>query len=233
MSETTQLPRSVAVIDDDADFRHYLAEHLGRQDMAVTAFDSVEALLAQPQPGRFGFYVVDLSLPGQDGLALIRQLRQLTEAGVLVVSGRLGVDVFAAVLDAGADMYLAKPVSLEQVLLTVRAVHRRSRAALSHQAPWVLHRGSGELQAPDGAVIALSEHDQSLLTCLAEAGGEAVPRERLLAEMGRALDAGDPDPLNSAVFRLRRRIEKATALPMPLQSKSRVGYAFRARLVVR
>lgn len=227
------LPRTLALIDDDADFRHYLAEHLRGQGMTVAAFASVEELLSEPQPGRYGFYVVDLSLPGQDGLQLIRQLRQLTAAGVLVVSGRLGLDVFEQVLDAGADMYLAKPVGLEQVLLTVRAVHRRSRAALSDQAPWVLHRESAELQAPDGTVIALSEHDQRLLACLAEAGGEAVPRERLLAELGRPVEAGEPDPLNSAVFRLRRRIEKATALPMPLQSKSRVGYAFRARLLVR
>lgn len=227
------LPRTLALIDDDADFRHYLAEHLQAQGLGVAAYASVEDLLAEPQPGRYGFYVVDLSLPGQDGLQLIRQLRQVTEAGVLVVSGRLGVDVFEQVLDAGADMYLAKPVGLEQVLLTVRAVHRRSRAALSDQAPWVLHSGSAELQAPDGAVISLSEHDQRLLACLAEAGGEAVPRERLLAELGRTADNDEPDPLNSAVFRLRRRIEKATALPMPLQSKSRVGYAFRARLLVR
>jgi DNA-binding response OmpR family regulator len=232
MSET-MLPRSLAVVDDDADFRHYLTEHLEAQGLAVAAFDSVEALLAEPQPGRYGFYVVDLSLPGQDGLQLIRALRQLTEAGVLVVSGRLGVDVFAQVLDAGADMYLAKPVGLEQVLLTVRAVHRRSRATLSEQAPWVLHRASAELQAPDGTVIALSELDQRLLACLAEAGGEAVARERLLVELGRPAEPGEPDPLNSAVFRLRRRIERATTLPMPLQSKSRVGYAFRARLLVR
>jgi DNA-binding response OmpR family regulator len=127
-------------------------------------------------------------------------------------------------------MYLAKPVQFEQVSLAIEAVHRRSSRPAGPEAVWLLDRKSADLVAPDGSRVGLSEADLALLSCFLKAQGAVVPRETLLHGLGRNPDEGDADSLNATIFRLRRRIERATPLPVPLHSKSRVGYAFRAPL---
>lgn len=88
--------------------------------------------------------------------------------------------------------------------------------------------------APDGARVDLSEIDQSLMECFVEAHGEVVSRDTLRQRIGKpegkADDQEATDGLNATIYRLRRRIERATPLLVPLQSKSRVGYVFRAPL---
>jgi two-component system, OmpR family, response regulator len=225
------LPLRLALIDDDAEYGQYLAAYLRSQGIDVQLYADSNLLLADP--GAFGheFYIVDLMLPGLDGVELIKRLRLRSRAGVLVVSGRLAPDVFANVVHAGADMYLAKPVQFEQVLLAVQAVHRRSLQL--PEVPWRLEREARELVAPDGARVGLSDADLLLLDCFLHAGGAVVPREALLQRLGRLPEDGAHDPLNATIFRLRRRIERATPLPMPVQSRSRQGYCFSAPLLER
>lgn len=225
------LPRRLALIDDDAEFSEYLAQHMREQGMEVAVFEDSNVLLADPDAHRYDFYVVDLMLPGVDGVELIKILRKRSNAGLLVVSGRLGPEVFASVMTAGADMYLAKPVQFEQVSLAIQAVQRRAGKNGISLQPWQLDRRARELIAPDGARVALSDADLTVLDCFIEAAGDTVTRETLSHRLGRARD-GDAadDGLNAIIYRLRRRIERATPMLVPLQSRSRVGYTFRAPL---
>jgi len=222
------LPGTLALIDDDGLFNESLSRYLGEQGIAVSTFADGADLLASADPYRFDFYVADLMLPSLDGFALIKVLRRRTGAGILVVSGRLAPDTFKDAVKAGADMYLAKPVQFEQVVVGIEAVQRRAGAAL-HQ-PWRLDRRVGQLVAPDGACIDLSEQDQALIECFIDADGEVVSRQALARRLGKATDPEAQGGLNGTVFRLRRRIERATSAAMPLQAKSGVGYAFKAPL---
>jgi DNA-binding response OmpR family regulator len=224
-------PKTLALIDDDAEYAEFLTQYLQEQGIAVQRFDDSNALLAAPDAFSFDFYLVDLMLPGVDGTELIKILRRRTDAGVVVISGRLGPEVFRDVITAGADMYLAKPVQFEQVLLAIAAVQRRVIKPTTADSVWKLDRASGELVVPDGTRIQLSEADRLVLECFAQAGGEPVTRETLLARLGREAHAGEADDgLSATIYRLRRRIERATPTLVPLQSKSRVGYVFRAQL---
>jgi two-component system, OmpR family, response regulator len=225
-------PRTLALVDDDHEYSDYLAQHLRAQGIDVHVFGDSNLLLASADAYDFGFYLLDLMLPGVDGVELIKILRLRTAAGVVVVSGRASQNVFASVVKAGADMYLAKPVQFEQVLLTVEAIHRRSGHSVPLEASWKLDRQARDLVAPDGARVALSDTDMTVMDCLVEAQGGAVSRETLSARLGYAPDDSSTDALNATIFRLRRRIERATPLPVPLQAKSRVGYLFRAKLTV-
>ncbi|MCE2917954.1 MAG: response regulator transcription factor [Rubrivivax sp.] len=230
-------PKTLALVDDDQDYREFLAEDLRRRGIEVKAYGDSNDLLADPQAYDFGFYVLDLMLPGVDGQELLKILRRRSNAGVLVVSGRLGADVFRNVVTAGADMYLAKPVSFEQVLVAIEAVQRRATPAAGPAAgaPWKLERPSKELVAPDGARVPLSEADVAVLECFVAAEGEVVERETLRHKLGKgvpkATGDGESDGINATIYRLRRRIERATPLLVPLQSRSRVGYVFRAPLL--
>jgi DNA-binding response OmpR family regulator len=224
------LPKTLALIDDDADYTEFLSQHLGEQGVRVSVFGDSNDLLTDDGAYGFEFYVIDLMLPGVAGLELIKLVRRRTNVGLLVVSGRLAPEVFRQVVSAGADMYLAKPVLFEQVISAIEAVQRRARPTNAADAPWTLDRRARQLIAPDGAGIDLSDIDVALLTCLLGAKGETVTREALCHALGRAPDGDAPDGLNAIVFRLRRRIERATPLTAPLQSKPRVGYVFKSPL---
>jgi len=224
------LPKTLALVDDDRAYSDGLTSYLRELGIAVDAFPDSTDLLARADPYLFEFYVTDLMLPGVDGTGLIKVLRRRTNAGVLVVSGRLAADTFKQVITAGADMYLAKPVQFEQVALAIMAVRRRMGLTDPAQNTWRLDRRNGQLVAPDGARIDLSEADLALVQCFVEADGEIVTRETLLLRLGKTADLQTTGGLNGTVFRLRRRIERATPAAAPLQTKSGVGYAFRAPL---
>ena len=227
----TMQPKTLALIDDDREYTELLAQFLHERGIEVAVFADSNELLADARAFGHDFYVVDLTLPGVDGVELIRILRRRTDAGLIVVSGRLGPNVFKSVISAGADMHVVKPVAFEEIALAIDAVHRRvGRAAASGQS-WTLDRRAGELLAPDGAKVSLSETDRIVLECFVEAGGDTVSREALLQRIGRDTSAEADDGLNATIYRLRRRIERATPALVPLQSKSRVGYVVRAPLL--
>lgn len=224
------LPNTLALIDDDRPFSDGLSAYLREFGITVSSFADSSDLLACTDPYAFEFYVTDLMLPSVDGVDLIKVLRRRTSAGILVVSGRLAADTFKLVVKAGADMYLAKPVQFDQVELAIEAVKRRVGVKNPLQNTWRFEQRTSQLVAPDGARIDLSERDLALLECFVEANGEVVPREALLRRLGEAGEREGSGGLNGTVFRLRRRIERATPEAVPLQAKSGIGYAFRAPL---
>lgn len=224
------LPRTLALVDDDTEYTEFLAQHLAGQGVQVRRYGDSSDLLADVTPYQYEFYVVDLMLPGVDGVELIRILRRRTDAGVLVVSGRLGPEVFAQVIHAGADMYLAKPVTFEQVELAVRAVHRRIVTTARTATAWRLDAARSLLTAPDGAMVELSATDLLLMECFLQARGEIVTRDQLRLRLGHLAAAESDNSLHATIYRLRRRIERATPMAVPLQSQQRVGYVFRAPL---
>ena len=232
-------PKSLALVDDDPAYREMLQHDLQLRGAQVDVFADSNDLIAHREPYGYDFYVIDLMLPGIDGVELIKVLRRRSDAGVLVVSGRVSPDTFTRVMTAGADMYLAKPATFEQIALAIAAVQRRAATSGDSNPAWRLDRHAQQLLAPDGAHVDLSAADLAVLECFIEAAGEVVTRETLRARLGHDVapgtgvpqaDAGDG--LNATIYRLRRRIERVTPLVVPLQSKSRVGYVFRAPLTV-
>ena len=224
------LPKTLALIDDDADFTEAFATFLRQQGVDVSVFGDSSDLLASESPFGYEFYVVDLMLPGVDGDELIRILRRRTDAGVLVVSGKVGASVFEAVIDAGADMYLEKPIGIEQILLVIRALNRRAVLRSQREQSWTIDLRASQLLAPDGARVDLSDTDMTVMRCFLEADGSIVTRDTLVQRLGRDGASTLDNTLHATIYRLRRRIEKASSSLVPLQSEPRIGYVFRAPL---
>jgi DNA-binding response OmpR family regulator len=230
LSHDLFLPASATIVDDDADYREFLARHLRQRGLRVRTFGDSNELLADADPFGDDFYLVDLMLPGVAGEEMIRILRLRNEdAGVLVITGKAEAGVFENVLSAGADMHLAKPVSLDQITLAISAVHRRvARQRGPSQRVWTLDAERQRLISPEGDVIELGYNDVTILSCFPPTQGQVVPREVLCSQLGRpVLDTSD-NGLHAMIYRLRRRIEKVTGAVVPLQSQSRVGYVFKA-----
>ncbi len=231
--KTCMLPQSVALVDDDSEYTEFLQQDLVERGMRVDVYGDSNDLLTAVNAFDYDFYVLDLGLPGIDGVDLIKLLRRRTQKGVLVVSGRLGPEVFEQVLRAGADMYLTKPVRFEQVVIAMESVHRRIQPPTTlTTSQWILDTWARKLVAPDGASVDLSETDVALLQCFTLADGEVVTRETLKDSLAKLPGREAQDGLNATIFRLRRRIEKATPVALPLQTKSKVGYVFSAALQV-
>lgn len=224
------LPKTIALIEDDKSYSEVLSQYLGEHGVRVDTFSDSNDLLTHPQPYDYDFYVVDLMLPGIDGEDLIKVLRRRSEAGILVISARGAADVFEHVLQSGADMFLTKPVGLRQAMTAITAVYRRAAKAAQASADWALDKRAGQLVAPDGTRVDLSELDLAVLQCFVDAQGGTVSRETLRQRLGKPVDHEAEDGLNATMYRLRRRVERATPHLFPLQSKSRVGYQFRATL---
>jgi two-component system, OmpR family, response regulator len=224
------LPRNLALIDDDTAYAEHLAQHLRGRGIEVSVFDNADALLARDDAHRYEFYLVDGVRPDGEGVRLIERLRRHSDAGLLVVSGRPGPEVFSSAVSAGADMVLTKPLPCEQVALAIQAVQRRAARDVAAASAWKLDRKARVLLVPDGARVALSDADIVVLDCLLEAAGATVTREALSQRLGRTGGGANDNGLNAIIYRLRRRIERATPTLVPLQSRSRVGYVFRAPL---
>jgi len=222
------LPSTLALVDDDLEYSQFLFEHLTALGIRVAHFADSNDLLASQTPFDYGFYIVDLILPGVDGTDLIGILRKRTKVGIVVVSGRVAPDVFAKVIDGGADMHLAKPVSFDKVVVAIRGVHRRVSTPVNQA--WLLDVSASRLLAPDGAVVALSETDLSLMQCFLQAQGGSVTREALCRLLGHPDSPESENLLSATIYRLRRRVERATPLPVPLNTQARVGYVFKGEL---
>ena len=145
------LPRSIALVDDDIQYSEFLTQHLQELGVEVHHFADSNDLLASQHPFDYGFYILDLILPGVDGTDLIGILRRRTRAGIVVVSGRVAPDVFSTVIEGGADMYLAKPVSFDEIVVAIRGVYRRIQAPVTQA--WLLDPRTGRLTAPDGGIV--------------------------------------------------------------------------------
>lgn len=209
-----------------------LVAHLAEQGVAVEPMGLAQtrAMLDSDKPVTMhDFFVLELGSPVAADLALVRQLRQHSDAGLLVISAEAS-DALAPALLGGADMFLAQPLTAEQLSVAVGSIYRRAHSGHGAPAAWRLDRGGRRLIAPDGVGVRLSSIDLAVLECMARADGAAVSREDLALSLGWS-EAPDPNTLHATIYRLRRRISRATPALVPLQAKSRQGYLFRAPLL--
>ena len=226
----SMLPGRICIVDCDVHHSQGLAVHLGEKGVEVRGFSDSGAFLTSVDAFDHDFYLIDLDLPGIDGLELIHLLRRRSAAGIVVASGRPGDAVLDDALKAGADMFLAKPAPFERTLLAIQAVARRCLATRT-PLTWTLNRSNRTLNTPLGVNVALLDVDVLMLECFVDTDGAPVQRDVICARLGRDADLANQNGLHAAIYRLRRRIEQATEEVVPLQSKPRVGYHFRGRLV--
>lgn len=221
MTET--FPTSICLVDDDVDFVSFLSRYLEARGCTVMAFNSAEAFLEAPEALLMQFFLVDLTLPGADGVDLIGMIRAHGNAGIIVISGRMGPDAFSSALAAGADMFINKPVRFDQVYQAILSVTRRIGTARVVARNWGYDENDGSLISPSGNNVQLTKTERKLLSALLKAGGAAVDRPTL-AKAGDIAASKDDRNLDAAMFRMRRRIEKTTREAAPLRTIHGSGY---------
>jgi two-component system phosphate regulon response regulator OmpR len=222
----SQLPH-VLVVDDDERLRRLLSQFLAENDFLVTtAVDAADArkILRYLQ---YDLIVMDVMMPGEDGLALTQSLRaDKLQTPVLLLTARGETEARIQGLEAGADDYLPKPFEPRELLLRVHAILRRVAAKPAQQneairfGRWTLDLERGELV--DGTErLPLTQVEHNLLKALSGKKGEVVGREELARLCG--IDAAERT-IDVQITRLRKKLEEDPKLPKYIQTVRGKGY---------
>jgi two-component system phosphate regulon response regulator OmpR len=223
----------ILVVDDDPGMRTLLEAYLGDSGFAVaTAMDGAAMWQALEQ-GMPDAIVLDLMMPGEDGLSLARRLRGQSNVPILMLSAR-GEEIDRVVgLEMGADDYLAKPFSPRELLARLRALLRRSQgqaepATLPTFGPFQLDAASHRL-TKDGVEVKLSTAEFALLLIFIEHPLRVMSRDTLIDMLkGYERDPFDRS-VDTRVTRLRRKIEPKPGEPVYIRTVRGEGYLFNPR----
>ncbi len=224
----------VLIVEDTRDIREplgrYLREHGYR---ATTAQDSLAARKVM-KGAAIDLIVLDIMMPGEDGLSLCRSIRETSQIPVILLTAR-GEEVDRIIgLEMGADDYISKPFSPRELIARISAVLRRTQALPPRQKPpeaarikfgdWLLDTGQRELVGSDGMAIALSSGEFSLLQALLERPKIALSRNQLLdLTKGRDAELFDRS-IDNHVSRLRKKIEPDPKNPRYIKTVWGGGY---------
>lgn len=238
-AETRRWSTRALLVDDDVPIRDLLCDYLARFNIeAVGVADGQamrETLAAEP----FDVVVLDLMLPGEDGLSLCRWLRSESDIPILMLTARCEPTDRIIGLELGADDYMAKPFEPRELVARIQTVLRRvrddreglradQRASIRFDA-WRLNGVLRQLHSPEGLVVPLSNAEFRLLWVFLERPRRVLSREQLLdAARGRSIEAFDRS-IDLLVSRLRQKLGDDPKSPRLIKTVRGEGYLFDAR----
>ncbi len=229
----------IVVVDDEAAAREMVGDYLRMHGFSVTLCDGGGALRRTVAGGMPDLVVLDLNMPEEDGLSVIRDLRARSRVPVIMLTATASPVDRIVGLELGADDYLPKPCELRELLARIRSVLRRASMAEAPpvEAPakpqgvrfgtkWLDLEGHS-LRDDDGTEQVLSRSEFELLKAFADHPRRILSRERLLT----LADARDPDALDRAIDvrinRIRKKIEPVPGEPRYIQTVRGLGYVFK------
>ncbi len=223
----------VLIVDDEPQILRALRINLtARQYQVITAADGTAALQAAGTEHP-DLVVLDLGLPDIDGVQVIRTLRAWTPVPIVVLSGRTDSTDKVEALDAGADDYVTKPFSIDELLARIRAVTRRkttvdtaARVRIGH---YLIDLADRSVHDADDTTrtVHLTKTEWQLLDALARSPGKLMSQRQLLQEVWGPTYAEETQYLRQYMVQLRRKLEDDPARPQHLITEPGMGYRFR------
>lgn len=220
--------RSVLIVEDDTEIRLVLRANLENEGYRVHEAETAERALLIMIDEEVDFVLVDLRLPGIQGMDLIRSLRATSQVPIIIVSAQTDSADVVAGLEAGADDYVTKPFVAKELAARIRTIIRRSSA--ENEPPQRLVCGSVEIWPEvaevrlNGAPIQLSKIEFNVLIELVAAEGKILSRDYLLRTVWGYYLPGDARIVDNLIYRLRSKIEPDPANPTLLTTVRGFGY---------
>jgi two-component system OmpR family response regulator len=232
----------ILIVDDHREIRDLVGRALSREGFRVSAAADGRAMRKVLADSRIDLILLDLMLPGEDGLSLCRAVRAESAVPIIMLTAK-GEEVDRVIgLEMGADDYLAKPFGTRELIARIRAVLRRApgaaaEAQTAHRPKllrfdrWTLNTEARELLRDDDVTVPLSSGEYDLLLALVERPQRVLSREQLLdLARGRAATAFDRS-IDTQVSRLRRKLERDPAAPAIIKTIWGGGYMFAAKVL--
>jgi DNA-binding response OmpR family regulator len=227
----------VVVVDDDPHIRELLEDYLCKNEMRVTALSNGRDLLSIFDTEAVDLVLLDVRMPGENGMMLAGSLRQRARVPIMLVTGNAEEADRVMGLELGADDYVVKPFSPRELLARIRALLRRSQ--IQQQLPqrddqrrafrfagWEFNLRTRRLIAPDGRKLELSNSEYSLLAAFCGSPQRVLSRDQLLG-LSRLHSAEVYDrTIDVQILRLRRKLEEDPSHPKLIVTERRAGYIF-------
>jgi len=231
----------VLVVDDDRDIRELLSSYLAGYGIEAVGAADGAGMRAAMAAGRFDLVILDLMLPGEDGLVLCRQLRAESEIPIIMLTARGESADRIVGLELGADDYVVKPFDPRELVARIQTILRRTRSPAGRPAAsperddigfegWTLNRTTRQLTSPAHLVVPLSNAEFRLLWTFLERPRRILSRDQLLdLARGRSADAFDRS-IDLLVSRLRQKLGDDPRAPRLLKTVRGEGYLLEARV---
>jgi two-component system KDP operon response regulator KdpE len=223
----------VLVVEDERALLRALAMNLTARGYEVIEADTGTKALTAAAATEPDVILLDLGLPDVSGLDVIRGVRAYTTTPIVVLSARTGSSDKVTALDLGADDYVTKPFSIEELLARLRAAIRRVPVAGVDEAPELVQVGTAQIDlgaktatGPDGERIHLTPTEWHLLEVLVRRPGKLVTGKALLTEVRGTPEHTDPSYLRIYLAQLRRKLEPEPSRPQHLITEPGMGYRF-------
>lgn len=216
----------VALVEHDAQSGDaIMAPALRDRGFEVAAVGSAAELYRCLYGNGFDIVVLDVGLPDASGFDVAHHLRSTSSIGI-VLTGSTGDRDHVRGLEAGADIYLAKPIAVDAVAATLRSLARRLQSAPLRTAlrAWHLADDGWQLNSPDGRCVELTAAERTVLLVLLAAAGRPVTREELIGRLAGGSSDFDPHRLEMLIHRLRRKVRNAVGAELPLRTLRGTGY---------
>jgi two-component system KDP operon response regulator KdpE len=224
----TNAMHQVLVIEDDAAIRQVLRATLEAHHYRVVEAENAARALTEARSHKPDLVLVDLGLPDRNGLEVIRSLRSWSSTPIVVISARTTEEQKVAALDLGADDYVTKPFSIEEVLARVRAALRRHTRAPNGPGPLRLGRTTVDLARRianrDGRSLHLTPVEFRLLECLIRQAGLIVTPRQIIREVWGPDRVDDPRNLRVVMRSLREKLEPEPRNPRYFVTEAGLGY---------
>ncbi len=227
--------QKILVIDDDPDILDTVEFILGEAGYLVTTAANGEEALSYLAENVFDLAVIDMILPGTDGLTLTRKLKDEKQTGVIILSGLKDTTDRIVGLEVGADDYVTKPFDNRELLARVRSVLRRVEGK-NDQSPaasssfifdgWVLNASNMKLTSPEGELVELTSGEFNLLQVLVEHANMVLSRDQLLDHTHQNYTPAFDRSVDVQIGRLRKKIEKDPKKPQLIKTIRNTGYMF-------
>ena len=232
------VPPHILLVDDEPTLREPLAEYLSGQGFVVTEADTAAQARSRLQETAFDIALVDIMMPGEDGLSLTRHLIEARDLPTILLTARGEPTDRIVGLEIGADDYVTKPFEPRELVARIRSVlrrtHRQEPAAESDAMlvtfdGWTLDPTRQRLTDPDGVLVEITAADFRLLKALLDHPGQVLDRDRLLdLVQGREAHLFDR-AIDNQVSRLRRKMARDGADPL-IQTVRGGGYRLAAEI---
>jgi DNA-binding response OmpR family regulator len=232
MQQTGSAQR-IAVVDDDPSIRETLEGFLEAEGYEICCASNADELERIMRIRPVDLVLLDIRLPGRDGLSLTRDLREKSEMGIILITGRNDKVDRILGLEYGADDYIAKPIDERELLPRVRNLLRRVQHSRSVTAPATLWFGQFQLDTrsrslidPAGRGVPLTTAEFDLLAVFVRNAGQVMSRERLISAITRRRFESMDRTVDTLVRRLRRKIEVDPDNPSLIKTVHGTGYLF-------
>lgn len=227
--------RHILIVEDEKTTRTMLAAYLRKEGFTVSEAVDGESMRHFLSEYDIDLILLDILLPGEDGLTLLREIRRSSDIGIIFVTGK-GADIDRIIgLEMGADDYITKPFNVRELLARVKTLLRHldakakpeeERATVRKFAGWTLDLGKRRLLSPSDEVVRLTKAEFDLLSAFVHNAGRVLSRDMLLDYISSRDWSPFDRTVDVLIGRLRKKIESDPTKPQFIMTEHGIGYLF-------